>query len=65
MLWLIGFAVLGGLLSEPTTAYPELFGGITWLEKYPFALPNLLGALFLIITLAAVFFGLEEVCRRL
>lgn len=55
-------SVLGGLLSEPTTAYPETFGGISWLEKYPFALPNLLGALFLTITLAAVFFGLEEVC---
>jgi hypothetical protein len=52
--------ILGGLTSDPAANYPSLFGGIPWLEKFPYALPNLLSAFFLALAAIAVFFGLEE-----
>ncbi|KAI9734171.1 MAG: hypothetical protein M1818_006622 [Claussenomyces sp. TS43310] len=57
--------VMGGLLSEPATSYPTIFGvgsslGFQWLETYPYALPSIINAIFLFIVTAAVFFGLEE-----
>lgn len=54
--------ILGGLLADPARSYPSIFGGITWLLKYPYAPPNLVSAFFLLSAAAAVFFGLEEVC---
>lgn len=53
--------VLGGLLADPAASYPERFGKIGWLVKFPYAPPNLLSACFLLIAAAAVFFGLDEV----
>ena len=62
--------VLGGFLSEPVTSYPRIFGehslfggknGVWWLEHWPYALPNLLSAIFLFTAAALVIFGLEEV----
>jgi len=39
---------LGGSLVYPTKRFPDIFGGVKFLEKYPFALPNLLiSSLFL------------------
>ena len=52
---------LGGILSDPAGTYPDLFGGNKWLEKYPYAPPNLLSAIFLMSAALTVFFGLEEV----
>ena len=62
--------VLGGLLSEPVTSYPRMFGdnslvggknGVWWLKHWPYALPNLLSAIFLFFASSLVVFGLEEV----
>ncbi|PQE04960.1 hypothetical protein CJF30_00004762 [Rutstroemia sp. NJR-2017a BBW] len=52
--------ILGGLLADPAGSYPSLFGGIKWLEKYPYAAPNLLSAIFLTSACLMVIFGLEE-----
>jgi hypothetical protein len=57
---------MGGLLADPATTLPGLFGpnaafGMQWLQKYPYALPGVLNAVFLTVTAAFVFFGLEEV----
>lgn len=53
--------IIGGITSDPAANYPSLFGGIAWLEKFPYALPNLISAVFLTCAAIGVFFGLEEV----
>lgn len=53
--------ILGGLTSDPASNYPTVFGGITWLEKFPYSPPNLLSAMFLTCASLGVFFALEEV----
>ena len=62
--------ILGGLLANPVESYPRLFGdnsilggkhGIWWMKHWPYALPNLLSAVFLFSGATAIFFGLEEV----
>jgi MFS family permease len=61
--------ILGGLLADPVTAYPALFGphsffggqnGVLWLSKYPYAAANLLSALLLFMDAAWIFLGLRE-----
>ncbi|KAL3466094.1 hypothetical protein BJX64DRAFT_274855 [Aspergillus heterothallicus] len=61
--------VLGGLLADPLKNYPNLFGpgsvfggktGVWWMERWPFALPNLISAIFIFISWASVFLGLDE-----
>ncbi|PWY93488.1 hypothetical protein BO94DRAFT_554249 [Aspergillus sclerotioniger CBS 115572] len=61
--------ILGGALADPLKSYPHLFGpgtllggdtGVGWMRKWPFALPNLLSAIFIFFSLVAVFFGLDE-----
>uniref|UniRef100_A0A093VZV7 Putative membrane protein n=1 Tax=Talaromyces marneffei PM1 TaxID=1077442 RepID=A0A093VZV7_TALMA len=60
---------LGGFLAEPVTSFPGLFGpgsllggkdGIWWMRHWPYALPNLVSAVFIISAWAGIFFGLEE-----
>ena len=62
--------IIGGYLAEPVKAFPWLFGpgsfiggehGVRWMINYPYALPNLLSAAFLIGSALCVIFGLEEV----
>ena len=62
--------ILGGLLSDPVGSYPGVFGahsifggedGVWWLKHWPYALPNLLSAVFLFMSAMAVILGLEEV----
>lgn len=62
--------ILGGLLSDPVGSYPTVFGdrsvlggrdGVWWMRHWPYALPNLISAVFLFMSAAAVVFGLEEV----
>ena len=66
--------ILGGLLSDPVESYPRVFGknsvlggseGVWWMEHWPYALPNLISAVFLFGSAAAVVFGLEEVRTNL
>jgi MFS family permease len=53
--------LLGGLLADPASNYPKIFGGIPWLIKFPYSPPSLLSALFLVSIVCAVFFCLKEV----
>ncbi|KAI1961510.1 hypothetical protein LOZ58_003366 [Ophidiomyces ophidiicola] len=62
--------ILGGILADPIKTYPGIFGpgtllggkeGIWWMEKWPYALPNLASAIFMFLALIAVFLGLDEV----
>ena len=64
--------VLGGLLSDPVGNYPKIFGndsvlggseGVWWMRHWPYALPNLLSAVFLFVSASGVILGLEEVRR--
>ncbi|KAJ9640294.1 hypothetical protein H2199_005833 [Coniosporium tulheliwenetii] len=61
--------IMGGLLADPVTSYPSIFGpgsllggkeGIHWMIKWPYALPNLASALFLTVSSSMVILGLEE-----
>jgi hypothetical protein len=53
--------MLGGITSDLAGNYPDIFGGIHWLEKFPYSPPNILSAMFLSCAALCVFFGLEEV----
>jgi MFS family permease len=62
---------LGGFLADPAGNFPGVFGpgsvfggkdGVWWMQHWPYALPNLVSAVFISMSLAAVFLGLEEVC---
>lgn len=62
--------VLGGMLADPVKSYPQLFGpgsflggkdGVRWMLHWPFALPNLLSAVYIFASLLAVILGLDEV----
>ena len=61
--------ILGGLLSDPVNSYPKLFGedflfggekGVWWLRHWPYALPNLMGAVFLSTAATLVILGLKR-----
>jgi MFS family permease len=56
--------VLGGLLADPAGSYPDMFGGIGWLLKFPYAPPNILSACILFVAAIGIFLGLEEVRFR-
>ena len=53
--------ILGGLLADPAGSYPKIFGHNKFLQKFPYAPPNLLSAFFLFSAALGVFFGLSEV----
>jgi MFS family permease len=66
--------ILGGLLADPVKTYPNIFGpgsvfggdtGVWWMQKWPYALPNFISAVFLIFATLIVLFGLEEVRLKL
>ncbi|KAK5987279.1 Major facilitator superfamily multidrug transporter mfsB [Cladobotryum mycophilum] len=52
--------ILGGMLSDPAGSYPSLFGNIEFFVKFPYAAPNILSSVFLLISALAVWLGLEE-----
>ncbi|PYH79388.1 hypothetical protein BO82DRAFT_288882 [Aspergillus uvarum CBS 121591] len=61
--------VLGGALADPLNSYPEFFGpgtflggtdGVHWMRRWPYALPNLLSAIYIFASFWAVFLGLDE-----
>ncbi|KAF3912078.1 hypothetical protein ABW21_db0202908 [Orbilia brochopaga] len=61
--------ILGGILANPIESHPGLFGpgswlggddGVGWMKKYPYALPNLVSAIFLCLSFLFATFGLEE-----
>ncbi|ORY65460.1 major facilitator superfamily domain-containing protein [Pseudomassariella vexata] len=52
--------ILGGILSDPAGSYPETFGNSTFFQKFPYALPNIVSAVFLSVALMGVWLFLEE-----
>ncbi|KAH7397406.1 major facilitator superfamily domain-containing protein [Pyrenochaeta sp. MPI-SDFR-AT-0127] len=61
--------ILGGLLADPVASYPSIFGpgswlggngGVQWMKHWPYALPNLMSAVFLLFSSIAVILFLEE-----
>lgn len=63
--------MLGGLLADPFHTYPGIFGeggwmggetGVLWMKRWPYALPNIVSAVFITFSALAVILGLEEVC---
>jgi MFS family permease len=61
--------IIGGSLADPINSYPHLFGpesffggkaGVWWMERWPFALPNILNAIFTV----TAFFGYFVWARR-
>ncbi|KAM3476482.1 hypothetical protein MY5147_003204 [Beauveria neobassiana] len=52
--------ILGGLLSDPAGSYPSLFGHVRFFRAYPYALPNIVSAVFLGAAALAVWLGIEE-----
>lgn len=62
--------ILGGLLADPVGSYPSLVGpgstfggkdGVWWMQRWPYALPNLVSAVFLSFSALTLTLGLEEV----
>lgn len=62
--------ILGGSLADPVHSFPGLFGpgsllgrkdGVWWMQHWPYALPNVLSAFFILASFLAVFLGLDEV----
>lgn len=62
--------LLGGWLQDPLHTFPKTFGpgsplggkhGVTWMATFPYALPNLVSASFLLSSIILVILGLEEV----
>ncbi|KAJ5493365.1 Efflux pump azaK [Penicillium diatomitis] len=56
--------LMGGALAEPATQYPGVFGGVKFLEKYPYALSSLVVALVggMAAIISAVF--IEETLKK-
>ncbi|KAJ5550835.1 hypothetical protein N7461_005533 [Penicillium sp. DV-2018c] len=61
--------ILGGSLADPVNSFPQIFGpgsllggkeGVWWMQHWPYALPNVLSAVFILASFLAVFFGLDE-----
>ena len=62
--------ILGGALADPIHSFPHIFGpdsviggkdGVYWMRHWPYLLPNLLSATFIIIAAAGVILALDEV----
>lgn len=60
---------LGGLLADPVQSFPGLFGpnstlggkdGVWWMRHWPYALPNLVSACFLLSATLLLLLGLDE-----
>ncbi|KAF1966566.1 MFS general substrate transporter [Bimuria novae-zelandiae CBS 107.79] len=61
--------ILGGMLADPVKSYPSVFGpdsllggkdGVQWMINSPYALPNLVNAVFLLAATLGTFLFLEE-----
>ena len=64
--------ILGGFLADPVKSFPGVFGdnsllggkdGVGWLKNFPYALPNLVSAIFITGSALSVILGLDETHR--
>lgn len=53
--------ILGGLLADPANSHPGLFGNVEFFRRFPYALPNLVSAFFLLSAATATWLCLDEV----
>ena len=63
LVWLIGSIFgpsFGGALANPAQRYPRVFGDNSFFKAYPFALPNLVGAMFFLVGLSTGALFLRE-----
>ena len=63
LVWTIGSIFgpgFGGVLANPTLKYPEVFGESGLFKRFPFALPNLVGAAFFLVGLSVGTLFLKE-----
>jgi len=54
--------MVGGFLSDPVRQYPDYFSKGGFLDKYPFALPNIVVSIALFSGLIVGFLFLEVFC---
>lgn len=61
--------ILGGFLADPVASFPTVFGpnssiggedGVRWMMNYPYALPNLISGIFVLISAFGVILFLDE-----
>ena len=67
LVWSIGSIfgpAFGGLFAKPAERFPGLFGGSRFLRAYPFALPNIMGAVIFLISLTTALLFLRETLAR-
>ena len=54
-------SVIGGILSQPATAWPELFGPFKFFHQHPYFLPCAAAGLLAFMSGTIAFLGLKEV----
>ncbi|KAJ9622113.1 hypothetical protein H2204_011694 [Knufia peltigerae] len=61
--------ILGGFLADPIASFPNVFGpgsaigghdGVGWMTSFPYALPNVVSAFFILTSAVCLFLGLDE-----
>ncbi|KIW12300.1 hypothetical protein PV08_09577 [Exophiala spinifera] len=61
--------ILGGFLADPIASFPNVFGpgsaiggdsGVDWMTTFPYALPNVVSAFFILTSAICLFLGLDE-----
>lgn len=52
--------ILGGVLADPAASYPDLFGKTRFFISFPYAMPNLVSAFFLLSASLTAWMCLEE-----
>lgn len=57
--------ILGGVLADPAASYPDMFGETRFFLNFPYAMPNLVSAFFLLSASLTAWMCLEEVSYRM
>ncbi|KAK5634909.1 hypothetical protein RRF57_010620 [Xylaria bambusicola] len=63
LVWSVGSVfgpAFGGLFAKPAERFPGLFGNSYFFNKYPFALPNIIGGVVFLISLSTAMLFLKE-----
>ncbi|KAK7999573.1 major facilitator superfamily transporter [Apiospora arundinis] len=63
LVWSVGSIfgpAFGGLFAKPAQQFPSIFGGSAFFNKYPFALPNMLGSVIFLISMTTGVLFLRE-----